>query len=306
MAGGPILITGGAGQLASSLYALAQTRGVTAIRVGRPEFDFDRPETIAAAFHAARPGLVVNAAAYTAVDAAQKDPAAAARANQEGPAALAALCREAGVPLMQVSTDYVFDGRKGAPYVETDPTAPQCVYGATKLAGEQAVLGSGAQAIVMRTSWVYSATGKNFVRTMLNAAQRLQAQGTGRLRVVADQLGCPTSADDLAVAILNIAGMIGSGGWRAEYGGVVHAAGTGDTTWHGLAMAAFEAASRHGRPMPPVDAITTAEYPTPAPRPADSRLDCTRLEQVFGQRLPPWRESVDPVVDRLLCAADDA
>ena len=296
----PILITGGAGQLASSLDALARARGVAALRIGRPDFDFDKPRTIAAAFRSVQPSLVVNAAAYTAVDAAETDQAAAARANHEGPAIMAALCRDAGVPLLHVSTDYVFDGRKGAPYVETDPTSPQGVYGATKLAGEQAVLGSGAQAIVMRTSWVYSATGKNFVRTMLNAARRMQDQGGGRLRVVADQTGCPTSADELAEAILNISATILTNGWQVRYGGVVHAAGTGSTTWHGLAMAAFEAATRHGRPMPGVDAITTADYPTPAPRPADSRLDCARLEQVFGQRLPPWRSSVDPVVDRLL------
>jgi dTDP-4-dehydrorhamnose reductase len=299
MAAGPILVTGGAGQLASSLDALARERGLQVVRVGRPDFDFDRPETIKAAFQAARPALVVNAAAYTAVDAAQTDQEAADRANHTGPAALAALCAAAGVPLIHVSTDYVFDGRKATPYTEADPTSPQSVYGATKLAGEQAVLGSGARAIVMRTAWVYSATGKNFIRTMLNAAQRVQPQG-GRLRVVADQHGCPTSADDLAVAILNISQSILSGGWQPEYGGVVHAAGSGETSWHGLAMAAFEAAARHGRPMPDVDAITTADYPTPAARPANSRLDCSRLQTVFGQKLPDWRGSVDRVVDRLL------
>ena len=300
MADASILITGGAGQLASSLAALARARGVAAIHVGRPDFDFDRPETIVSAFRASRPRLVVNAAAYTAVDAAEADAVAAARANHAGPEALAALCAAAGVPLIHVSTDYVFDGRKAGAYVETDPTSPQSVYGATKLAGERAVLASGAPVIVMRTSWVYSATGKNFIRTMLNVAQRLQ--GDGKLRVVADQHGCPTSADDLAEAILNIAGAIFSKGWQPDYQGIVHAAGSGDTTWHGLAVAAFEAASRHGRPIPTVEAITTADYPTPAPRPANSRLDCTRLEQVFGQKLPPWRASVDRVVDTLLGA----
>ena len=301
-AGAPILVTGGAGQLASSLDALAHVRGVAVTRVGRPDFDFDRPDTIEAVFHSTRPGFVVNAAAYTAVDAAESDADAANRANHTGPAKLAALCAAAGVPLIHVSTDYVFDGRKTTPYVETDPTAPQSVYGATKLAGEQAVLASGARAIVLRTSWVYAATGKNFIRTMLNAAQRIQAAGEGRLRVVADQHGCPTSADDLAEAILNIAANILSQGWQPDFGGVVHAAGSGATTWHGLALAAFEAASRHGRPVPAVDAIATADYPTPAPRPANSRLDCTRLEQIFGQKLPPWRDSVDRVVDTLLAA----
>ena len=300
MADASILITGGAGQLASSLAALARARGVAAIHVGRPDFDFDRPETIEAAFRASRPRLVVNAAAYTAVDAAEADAVAAARANHAGPEALAALCAAAGVPLIHVSTDYVFDGRKAGAYVETDPTSPQSVYGATKLAGERAVLASGAPVIVMRTSWVYSATGKNFIRTMLNVAQRLQ--GDGKLRVVADQHGCPTSADDLAEAILNIAGAIFSTGWQPHYQGIFHAAGSGDTSWHGLAVAAFEAAARHGRPIPAVEAITTADYPTPAPRPANSRLDCTRLAQVFGQQLPPWRASVDRVVDTLLGA----
>jgi dTDP-4-dehydrorhamnose reductase len=298
---GPILITGGAGQVASSLDALAQARGMLAVRVGRPAFDFDRPETIAASFQAVQPALVINAAAYTAVDAAEKDEAGAFRANRDGPAALAALCATAGVPLIHISTDYVFDGRKGAPYAETDATAPQGIYGATKLAGEQAVIAAGAQAVVMRTSWVYSATGKNFIRTMLGAAQRMQPDG--RLRVVADQQGCPTSADDLAEAILNISAMILSDGWRPEYGGVFHAAGSGEATWHELAMAAFERASRHGRNLPVVDAITTAEYPTPAPRPADSRLDCTRLRNVFGQTLPLWPGSVDTVVDALCRAS---
>lgn len=300
MAATPILITGGTGQLASSLDALARARGVEAVRVGRPGFDFDRPETIADAFRSARPALVVNAGAYTAVDAAETDMAAALRANRDGPAVLAKLCAASGVPLLHVSTDYVFDGRKGAPYDETDPTAPQGVYGATKLEGELAVLDSGARAIVLRTSWVYSAGGRNFVRTMLNAAQRLASQDDARLRVVADQIGCPTSADDLAEAILNIAARIGSDGWRDDYAGVVHAAGSGATSWHGLALAAFEAASRHGRKIPAVDAIATADWPTPAPRPADSRLDCTRLERVFGQVLPPWEGSVQRVVDRLI------
>ncbi len=192
-----ILLTGGTGQLAT---ALAEAGGGLVRRVGRPEFDFDHPETVEAAFRAAAPSLVVNAAAYTAVDAAETDTEAAYRANRDGPALLARLCAEAGVPLIHVSTDYVFDGLKGAPYVEDDPTSPTGVYGASKLAGEQAVLESGARAIVLRTSWVYAATGKNFVRTMLGAAQRMP-----RLRVVADQKGCPTNAADLAAAILTIA-----------------------------------------------------------------------------------------------------
>ena len=262
--------------------------------VGRPAFDFDRPGTIAAVLAAERPALVVNAAAWTAVDGAEAEPDAAARANRDGPATLAALCADLGVPLIHLSTDYVFDGTKGAPYVETDRTAPTGVYGQTKLEGEQAVLAACPQAVVLRTSWVYASLGKNFVRTMLTAAQK-----TSTLRVVADQRGCPTSARDLADAVLTVAARV-QAGWEPALGGVFHAAGTGDTTWYGLAQAVFDAALRHGRVRPTVEPITTADYPTPAHRPADSRLDCSKLARVYGVTLPPWQGAVQRVVDELL------
>lgn len=262
--------------------------------VGRPAFDFDRPGTIAAVLAAERPALVVNAAAWTAVDGAEAEPDAAARANRDGPATLAALCADLGVPLIHLSTDYVFDGTKGAPYVETDRTAPTGVYGQTKLEGEQAVLAACPQAVVLRTSWVYASVGKNFVRTMLTAAQK-----TSTLRVVADQRGCPTSARDLADAVLTVAARV-QAGWEPALGGVFHAAGTGDTTWYGLAQAVFDAALRHGRVRPTVEPITTADYPTPAHRPADSRLDCSKLARVYGVTLPPWQGAVQRVVDELL------
>jgi dTDP-4-dehydrorhamnose reductase len=287
----PILVTGGNGQLAT---ALARQTQVAVRHTGRPEFDFDRPESIEAVFKAASPWLVINAAAHTAVDAAETDQDAAYRANRDGPALLARLCADAGAVLVHVSTDYVFDGAKGAPYTETDPVAPQGVYGASKLAGEQAVLASGARAIILRTSWVYSPWGRNFVRTMLNAGKTRD-----RLTVVADQKGCPTTAGDLADAILAITTRLRDG-WREEYACVYHAAGSGWTTWHGLAVAVFEEGARHGQRAPVVDPIATADWPTPAKRPADSRLDCTRLAQVFGVRLPDWRSSVGPVVDAIL------
>jgi len=285
-----LLVTGGTGQLAGALEAAASAHDIH--RVGRPDFDFDHPDSIAETFFAITPALVVNAAAYTAVDAAEKDAEAAVaadRANHRGPAQLAALCAKSGVPLSHISTDYVFDGAKGAPYVETDPTAPQGVYGSTKLAGERAVLDSGARAVILRTSWVYAPSGRNFVRTMLNAGRMRDV-----LRVVADQKGCPTTATDLAAAILAIAGRILADGWQDGYGGVFHAAGTGWTTWHGLACATFEAAAMRapGLKIPTVEAITTAEYPTPARRPADSRLDCAKLASVFGLRLPPWEDGL--------------
>ena len=171
----PILITGASGQLGHALAAHAARTGIPARAVGRPGFDFDAPETIAATFGAADPALVVNAAAWTAVDAAETSADAAFRANRDGPAALAALCRVHGIPLIHVSTDYVFDGTKGAPYTETDPIAPLGVYGQSKAAGEDAVLASGADAIILRTAWVFSATGRNFARTMIAAARRQQA-----------------------------------------------------------------------------------------------------------------------------------
>lgn len=289
-----ILVTGGAGQLAT---ALDLAKGVRAlVRVGRPEFDFDRRETIAQAVRAAAPALVVNAAAWTAVDAAESSREAAERANATGPAELARVTAAAGIPLIHVSTDYVFDGAKGAPYVETDPTSPTGVYGETKLAGELAVRAANPRAIILRTSWVYSPYGKNFVRTMLGAARK-----TSTLRVVADQRGCPTSAPDLADAILAIADRL-EGDWREDYAGLFHAAGSGDTTWHGLAVAAFEAAAAHGLPMPEVIPIATADWPTPAKRPGDSRLDCGKLARVFEVHLPAWRDGLAHTVDALMTA----
>ena len=216
------------------------------------------------------------------------------RANRDGPAELARLCAAASIPLIHVSTDYVFDGDKGSPYVETDPTSPTGIYGATKLAGEQAVQAACPKSIILRTSWVYAAHGKNFVRTMLGAAQK-----TAHLRVVADQKGCPTAAADLAAAILAIAARLEQA-WQPHYVGIYHAAGTGWTTWHGLAEATFNAARPYNHPIPTVEPIRTADWPTPARRPTDSRLDCTKLHQVFGVALPDWRTSLTRTVAELL------
>ncbi|HEY0185492.1 MAG TPA: dTDP-4-dehydrorhamnose reductase, partial [Rhodopila sp.] len=201
-------------------------------------------------------------------------------------------------PLIHISTDYVFDGAKPEPYVETDPVAPQGVYGASKLAGEQAVMASEAKAIVLRTAWVYAATGKNFVRTMLALGKTRP-----RLTVVADQFGCPTTAADLAGAIRAIIDRLDAKGWDSEYRGIFHAAGSGATTWFGLATAAFEEAGRHGANVPEVAPIATADWPTPAKRPANSRLDCTRLQEVFGVALPHWRDSLTRTVETIFATA---
>jgi dTDP-4-dehydrorhamnose reductase len=295
-----ILVTGGSGQLATALAEAAPMPGLSVCRVGRPALDFDRPASIAEVFAAAAPALVVNAAAYTAVDAAEDDADAAFRANRDGPAELARLCQAAAIPLIHVSTDYVFDGLKRAPYVESDATSPQGVYGASKLAGERAVLEAYPRAIVLRTSWVYSPTGRNFVRTMLAAGQRNR-----ELRVVADQTGCPTSAPDLAQAILRLAARLLSDGWDDRYAGLYHVAGTGVATWHALALATFEAAARHGVAAPVVAPITTDQWPTKAKRPLDSRLDCGRFAAVFGLRLPAWQDGLTRTVDAIFARPGD-
>jgi dTDP-4-dehydrorhamnose reductase len=292
---GPILITGASGQLGDALMKLARARDVAFVAVRRPAFDFEQPASIAACFATAAPSLVINAAAYTAVDAAEQNFAAADAGNHTGPLALAELCAGAGVPLIHVSTDYVFAGDKGAPYIEDDATNPTGVYGATKRAGEQAILASGARAIILRTAWVYAAHGKNFARTMLGAARKMS-----QLRVVADQRGTPTAAPDLAVAILDIAAMLAGDGWRDEYRGIYHATNAGATTWHGFATEIFAIAAPLGLRPPVVTPIATADWPTPAKRPADSRLDCAKLAQTFGVTLPDWRVSAAPIVAELM------
>ena len=239
--------------------------------VGRPGFDFDRPETHRRVpSRAASPPLVINAAAWTAVDAAESEPERGAmRANRDGPARLAALCADAGIPLIHISTDYVFDGDKGAPYVETDPTGPTGVYGATKLAGEQAVLAACPRAIVLRTSWVYSATGKNFVRTMLNLAQTPRPAARRRRPA-----GLPDRGPRISPASCSPSPRRLRDGWRDEYGGVFHAAGSGGTTWHGLAEAVFDEAARHGARKPDGRSHHHRRLPDPgqAPRRQPARL----------------------------------
>ena len=288
---GPILVTGGKGQLATSLAKLGGTRVVV---VGRPEFDFDRPETIAAAIEKYRPAFVVNAAAWTAVDLAESEAEGATRANETGPAELARVCAQHDIPLIHVSTDYVYAGDKGEPYVETDPISPQTVYGRTKAAGEQAVLTAHPKTLILRTAWVYSSHGKNFVRTMINAGAK-----NPELKVVGDQFGNPTCSDDLAAGILAIIEKLQQG-WQDAYAGIYHATGSGMTTWHGLAMEVLQEAAKSGRPMPEITAIRTEDWPTPAKRPKDSRLDGTKLKKTFGVKLPEWQESVKQTVKDIL------
>lgn len=290
-----ILVTGASGQLGHALVQRLAARGVAFNAVQRPVFDFEQPDTITACFEQAKPRVVINAAAYTAVDKAQSEPEAARAGNHTGPLALARLCEAADIPLIHVSTDYVFDGNKAAPYVESDQTAPTGVYGATKRDGEEAILATSAKAVILRTAWVYSDYGKNFAKTMIAAGRKMPV-----LRVVADQHGTPTSAGDLADAILAITDQINATGWRPDYRGIFHATNAGETTWYGFAQAIFEEAAKLGYQPPQVQPIRTEEWPTPTRRPPDSRLDCTKLTQVFGVELPAWRESLAALAPNLV------
>ena len=289
-----ILVTGRGGQLATGLEAALPAQEFEALLVGQPEFEFDKPETVIAAFRALKPDAVVNCAAWTAVDAAEDDEAGAFRANALGPALLGRLTREAGIPIIQISTDYVFDGLKGAPYLESDSPNPLGAYGRTKLAGEWAAQAANPRSIVLRTAWVFAPMGKNFLRTMLALGEQRP-----ELRVVADQWGSPTAAPDLADAIAAILVRIRDQGWRDEFADVFHATGGGYTNWHSFAEAIFAEAARHGGPRPKVHAITTADYPTKAKRPVDGRLDNGKLARTFGVALPPWEAGLARVMAAL-------
>lgn len=289
-----ILVTGKGGQLATGLEESLPAKGFEALLVGQPEFEFDRPETVVAHFGELKPEAVVNCAAWTAVDAAEDDEAGAFRANALGPALIARLCAAAEIPLIQISTDYVYDGLKGSPYVETDAPNPLGAYGRTKLAGEWAALAGNPQTTVLRTAWVFAPVGKNFVKTML-------AVGATRpeLRVVADQYGHPTAAPDLADAIAAVLERIRTTGWQPQYRGVFHAMASGSTNWHGFAEAIFAASQPYGGPQPKVHPIATHEYPVKAVRPADGRTDGTKLREIFGVTLPSWQQGLERVMKAL-------
>jgi dTDP-4-dehydrorhamnose reductase len=299
-----LLILGRDGQLGWALERRAAGLGdVTSL--GRAELDLTDLDAIAARVASLRPDLVFNAAAYTAVDRAEQERALAFRVNAEAPGALAAACAAHGAALVHYSTDYVFDGRKAGPYVETDPTGPAGVYGASKLAGEQAVLASGCAAVVLRTSWVYGDHGGNFAKTMLRLATERDA-----LRVVADQHGTPTWAGRLADLSCHLAEQAARSGdlrgWFAERRGLYHASAAGETTWAAYARCVLETAadlpawaSRLRVRADGVESIPTSAYPTPAARPANSLLDSSLLERRFGYRMPDWREDLVPFVRRL-------
>ena len=289
-----LLVAGAQGQLARAMIELAPSAtDVTAFALGRPALDLTAPASVLKTLADFKPDVIVNAAAYTAVDKAESEPDAAMSLNADGPARLAEAADKMGAILIHVSTDYVFDGTKTTPYVEDDPTAPLGAYGRSKLAGEVAVRAATARHIILRTAWVHSPFGANFVKTMLRlAADRPE------VRVVDDQIGSPTYAPHLADAILAIsrAAIVDQDG--ARYG-TYHAAGSGAVTWCGMAREVMRISASLGGPSATVTAITTAEYPTPARRPANSRLDCTKLATAFGVTLPRWENGVAECVRRL-------
>ena len=286
-----ILVTGRSGQLAASLAEMAADRpGSELIFLGRPEFDLEMTEQISEQIEAGRPELVINAAAYTAVDKAETEPERAFAINRDGAAAGARAAARLGVPFVHVSTDYVFDGRKAEPYREMDETGPLNVYGRSKLEGERAVLEAHPQALILRTSWVFSPFGSNFLKTMLKVGAERSV-----LKVVNDQTGNPTSASDLAAAILGIAPVL-----RSEPGGLYHLTGEGSTNWHDFAAFIFQESRRYGGPAPLLEAISSADYKAAALRPANSRLDCRAFVSRFGVKLRPWTEAAAEAIARCL------
>ena len=290
-----IVVTGREGQVARALAEVGAQNGITVVLVGRPALDLADPAGVLPALREARPDVVVNAAAYTAVDKAESEPDLAMAVNGAGAGAVAEAARALDVPVIQISTDYVFDGSATRPYREDDPTGPMGVYGATKLAGERAVIAANPRHAILRTAWVYAPFGVNFVRTMLRLAGTRDEVG-----VVADQRGCPTAALDIAAAIVEVAGRLVASPQDAALTGVFHLAGQGDAVWADVAEAVFAASAARGGPHARVTRITTADYPTPARRPANSRLDGSKLARVYGLTLPPWQVSVEACVRRLL------
>jgi dTDP-4-dehydrorhamnose reductase len=283
-----ILVFGGGGQLALSLDAcqprIAGQAEIVTLDIASA--DITNPASVARAFATVRPALVINAAAYTAVDRAESEEKLAFVVNAMGPCHMARECAAAGIPLIHVSTDYVFDGTGDQPLQPDHPVGPLNAYGRTKLAGEWAVLATHPSAsFVFRTSWVFSPWGSNFVKTMLRLATQRDEIG-----VVADQFGCPTYAPDLADALLQVALDLLAG--KSHRPGMYHFCNSGPTHWHAFAEAIFREAAAAGRTVPRVRAITTAEYPTPAPRPAWGVLDTTSTAREFGLTIPPWQDAL--------------
>ena len=293
-----LLLFGGTGQVGTELRGLGGAQGAEIAAPTRAVADVSDPDTVAKLVAADASAIVINAAGYTNVDRAESEEALAFAINAKAAGTLAVATAARQIPLIHISTDYVFNGRKGAPYVEGDATAPVNAYGRSKLAGEQAVRAANPRHIIVRTSWVYSPHGKNFVRTVLRLAEERE-----RLTIVADQRGCPTAARDIASACLQIARRCIAEPDRAPYG-TYHFAGGGEASWFEFASAIIELAGDRLNRLPEIVPIRTIDYPTPALRPADTRLDCTAFVREFGVKLRPWRSALAETLDHLLTSKE--
>ena len=290
-----LLVVGSAGQLSRSLVERSTDRaGIDLVAIGRPEVDLERPETVAHSIAAASADLVINAAAYTAVDLAEDEPGRAFAVNAAGAGEVARAAAAAGAPVIHISTDYVFDGRSSGRYREDDPTNPLGVYGRSKLEGERLVRATNPDHLIVRTSWVYSPFGSNFVKTMLRLAADRE-----EVAVVDDQRGCPSSALDLADALLTVAERIPESNSGA-LGRTFHLAGPDACSWADFAAAIFAVSAGLGGPTANVRRIPTSEFPTKAVRPANSALDSSAFEREFGFGLPQGRSSLEAALERML------
>lgn len=284
-----LVVLGRSGQAARRIAALCEARGLACRRIGRDRLDLSRATSAQLAALTDGAWAVINAAAWTAVDAAESDPEAARTLNADLPGRMARVCADRDLPFIHLSTDYVFPGDDRAPFGEDAPTDPLGVYGETKAEGEMAVRGAGGRWTLVRTSWVHDSTGSNFVTTMLDLARERD-----EISVVADQLGRPTFAADLAEAVLAVAK---TARVRPQGLGVLHATSEGETSWAGLAEAVFDGSRRRGGPGATVRPISTAEFGAAAPRPADSRLAYGRIEALTGWRRRDWRAALDACLD---------
>ncbi|WNJ90025.1 dTDP-4-dehydrorhamnose reductase [Bosea sp. 685] len=289
-----IAVTGQTGQVVLAMLERAPA-GDVVIPLGRPGFDLERIETIAPALAACRPDIIVNAAAFTAVDLAESESETAMLVNGQAAGEVARAAARLGVPVIQISTDYVFDGALDRPYREDDAVGPISAYGRSKLAGEATVAAATPDHAILRTAWVYSPFGKNFVRTMLRLAETRSEVG-----VVADQQGCPTNALDIADAIFTVAKNLLARPQDERLRGVFHMSALGEAVWADVAEAIFAQRAAAGAAPVAVKRIATSDYPTPATRPANSRLDCARLATIHGVTLPEWRGSLSSCLTRLM------
>lgn len=291
-----VVVVGKSGQLARCL-AESVPLGVELVCLGRNEADIVAASSAFRAIESHQPDIVINAAAYTAVDDAERDREAAFALNAHAPARLAAFLAARKMPLIHVSTDYVFDGAASQPYVEDDTPMPLNVYGHSKLEGEQAIVRMQPEHIVVRTSWLFSAHGSNFVKTMLRLAGERD-----RLRIVADQFGCPTSAHDLAKCIWSVAGKIGTAPRDVPWG-IYHYVGAGATNWADFAQAIFASPKARLASVPQIERVPAENYPTPAARPRNSVLSCVKIGQHFNIHPRPWETAIADVFDRMQVGA---